>query len=553
MLRPLASLLTLALAFSLAQIPRAHTQRSPAVSTRVHDVSSSKRYGTHFETSDRCIGCHNGMTTSTGEDLSIGVAWRTSMMANAGRDPYWMAGVRREMMDHPAAAAAIQDECSICHMPMMRYEAKLAGGEGSVFAHLPPNRSRLSDRLAEDGVSCTVCHQIAEQGLGSTESFVGGFKIDNKVPVGKRPVYGKYEVDKGRTTIMHSSSNFRPTEGGHIRSSELCATCHTLITRVLDRQGNVIGELPEQVPYQEWVHSAYKQTKSCQACHMPVVDEEVPISSVFGERRQGVSRHTFIGGNFFMQRLLSRHRVDLAVTAEPHEMDAAANRTIAHLQNDAATVSVRGITSSGGRLTVRIAVENLGGHKLPTAYPSRRVWIHVTVRASDGAVVFESGALKPDGAIQGNDNDEDPARFEPHYTEITRPDQTQIYESVMAGADGSLTTGLLTAVRYVKDNRLLPRGFDKRTADKNVAVHGEAEDDVDFLGGGDEIRYVVPVGNAREPFRVEVALWYQPIAYRWAMNLEGYASIETKRFVGYYREAAGGSGVVLARAASVHD
>jgi hypothetical protein len=32
----------------------------------------------------------------------------------------------------------------------------------------------------------------------------------------------------------------------------------------------------------------------------------------------------------------------------------------------------------------------------------------------------------------------------------------QIYEAVMAGPDGAVTTGLLTAVRFVKDNRLLP-------------------------------------------------------------------------------------------------
>ena len=39
-----------------------------------------------------------------------------------------------------------------------------------------------------------------------------------------------------------------------------------------------------------------------------------------------------------------------------------------------------------------VAVENLAGHKLPTAYPSRRVWLHVTVL--DGPdVVFESGAI----------------------------------------------------------------------------------------------------------------------------------------------------------------
>ena len=53
-----------------------------------------------------------------------------------------------------------------------------------------------------------------------------------------------------------------------------------------------------------------------------------------------------------------------------------------------------------------ISIENLGGHKLPTAYPSRRVWLHLTVRDSRGNALFESGALHPDGSIEGNDNDE---------------------------------------------------------------------------------------------------------------------------------------------------
>ena len=118
----------------------------------------------------------------------------------------------------------------------------------------------------------------------------------------------------------------------------------------------------------------------------------------------------------------------------------------------------------------------------------------------------------------------------------------------MVGPDGAVTTGLLTAVRYVKDNRLLPRGFDKTTADKDVAVHGEAEGDADFAGGGDRIRYSVAVGDAQGPFRVEAELWYQPIAYRWAMNLKKYDAMEPKRFVGYYEEMAGGSGVMLAHA-----
>ena len=102
------------------------------------------KYGTHFETSDRCVACHNGLTTATGEDISIGVHWRTSMMANSGRDPYWMASVRRETIDHQNATISIEDECTICHMPMMRYEAKLAARNGEAFAHLPPDPDKLA-------------------------------------------------------------------------------------------------------------------------------------------------------------------------------------------------------------------------------------------------------------------------------------------------------------------------------------------------------------------------------------------------------------------------
>jgi len=47
-----------------------------------------------------------------------------------------------------------------------------------------------------------------------------------------------------------------------------------------------------------------------------------------------------------------------------------------------------------------IAVTNRSGHKLPTSYPSRRVWVHLRVRDdSSGATVFESGGPGADGRI----------------------------------------------------------------------------------------------------------------------------------------------------------
>ena len=114
-----------------------------------------------FSTADQCIACHSNLRDESGADVSIGHAWRATMMANAVRDPYWQAAVRREVMDNPELEAAIEDTCATCHMPMARTSARAQGRLGQVFAHL---RGRDGDPAAEsayarDGVSCTVCHQ----------------------------------------------------------------------------------------------------------------------------------------------------------------------------------------------------------------------------------------------------------------------------------------------------------------------------------------------------------------------------------------------------------
>ena len=204
----------------------------------------------------------------------------------------------------------------------------------------------------------------------------------------------------------------------------------------------------------------------------------------------------------------------------------------------------------GSSATFTVIVENLTGHKLPTGYPSRRAWLHVTARDATGQVLFESGAVAPTGAIAGNANDEDPVRYEPHYDEIRSADQVQIYESVMVDLKGTPTTGLLQGVRYVKDNRLLPRGFDKSTASADVAVHGAATGDADFQSGGDRVRYAIDVSKAQGAVTLEAELRFQTISFRWARNLATYAAAETKRFASYYDSMAQGSSLAIARAAA---
>jgi hypothetical protein len=498
------------------------------------------------------MACHNGLTTPAGEDVSIGVSWRASMMAHSSRDPYWQGAVRREAIDHPEHAAAIEDECSICHMPMTTYPARAAGSLGKVFAQLPIG-GRSTDPLAADGVSCTVCHQITDERLGSPESFTGGYVLNVASPAGPQQMFGPFEVDEGRTHVMRSATGQTPTESLHVQRSELCATCHTLFTQALDPEGRAVGRLPEQVPFLEWQHSAYNTERSCQDCHMPPVAEPTPIASVLGEPREGLSRHTFLGGNFFMLRMLNRYRNDLGVTAPPHELEATATATERQLRADTATLRIVDARRTGSSATFTVVVENLTGHKLPTGYPSRRAWLHVTARDAAGQVLFESGAVAPTGAIAGNANDEDGARYEPHYDEIRSADQVQIYESVMVDLKGTPTTGLLQGARYVKDNRLLPRGFDKSTASADVAVQGAATGDADFQSGGDRVRYAIDVSKGQGPVTLEAELRFQTISFRWARNLGTYAAAETKRFASYYASMAQGSSLAIARAAATID
>jgi hypothetical protein len=269
---------------------------------------------------------------------------------------------------------------------------------------------------------------------------------------------------------------------------------------------------------------------------------------VLGPPRKGLARHTFVGGNFFMLRLLNRYRGELGVAALPHELEAAASRTVQNLQVATAAVSIERAEISDGRLNVDVAVRNLTGHKLPTAYPSRRAWLHLTVRDRSGRRVFESGAIEPSGLIQGNDNDADPLRFEPHYTEIRQGDHVQIYESMMVDSARAVTTGLLRGVRYIKDNRLLPRGFNKATAGADIAVLGAAIQDADFTESGDRTHYAVPVTPADGPFQVDVELRFQVISFRWAQNLKLYDSAETGRFVRFYDSMSSASSEILARA-----
>jgi hypothetical protein len=110
----------------------------------------------------------------------------------------------------------------------------------------------------------------------------------------------------------------------------------------------------------------------------------------------------------------------------------------------------------------------------------------------------------------------------------------------------------LSATHYLKDNRLLPRGFDKNTAPERIAVGAPAKADPDFVGGSDTVAYSVALpAGASGPYTTNVEMLFQSIGFRWAQNLRNYDAPEPKRFVGYYTQAAAQSSKLIARAAAM--
>jgi hypothetical protein len=510
--------------------------------------------GEHFSASGACSGCHTAMFDASAEDVSIDAYWRSTMMANAARDPYWQASVRAEVLANPALQPVIEDKCSTCHMPMARTTLAVGRGVGQVLDEGFVDPQNDVHELAMDGVSCTLCHQIADQLLGEEASFSGGYVIDTAIPVGERPNYGPYQVAPGRAELMQSASGYVPVFGRHLGDAGLCATCHTLYTPFVNAAGEVAGEFPEQMALFEWENSDYGRAGlTCQACHMPLANGAVQISITGGPPQSPFFKHSFVGGNAFMLRIYRTFGEEMGLTASSEHFDATIDRVLERLGSFAASVSVAETSLSASELIAKVQVASATGHKFPTGFPSRRAWIHLRVLDAAGEVVFESGAYEPDGTIAGNDNDADPLAYEPHYVRIGAADQVQIYESIIVDTEGEVTTTLLRGAGYVKDNRLLPQGFDKQAAAPGFAVYGNAAQDEDFDGGGDTVEYVIDVGDAQGPFTVEAELLYQSIGYRWADNLRRHDADEIALFLEYYEGVPNLPEVVSSATAQVID
>lgn len=481
-------------------------------------------YNTLFAGSGECLLCHNTIVDGQGNDISIVNWWKSTMMANASKDPFWRAKVSYETIKNPALQEEIESTCTRCHAPMGNFDAFHNGQTHYSMAEL------YQDPIAKDGVSCTVCHQISNESMGN---FSGNIQFgENHI------IWGPY------TDIfpnpMINNTGYTPAHGSHIKESELCANCHTLLTPTVDLDGQLTGNyFVEQAIYHEWKNSdSYQNQVSCQDCHLPEIDESVVISSMppWLGGQSPFGKHELVGANVFMLKLLKNNIDELGLTADEPDFDATISRTLDKLQISSIHLNMNILDRDNDSLYVELIIENLAGHKIPAGYPSRQVFVQLTALNENGEEIFISGQLDDNQQIIEED-----LPYEPHHTIITQENQVQIYQMVMANVEGDVTTTLLHADHALKDNRLPPIGFStEHPSYDTIQIVGLASEDIDFNAnnaGGDHIYYHIPIQNESGDIEIQARILYQTVNHRWLEEMFDESSNEIDSFHEMYNEA----------------
>jgi hypothetical protein len=474
--------------------------------------------------------------------------------------------------------------------------------------------------LARDGISCTACHRMLvgvgdgpaldepenrcmrqrQQFLNPTNqgfarTFTGSFLVGPP-----DELKGPFEDPKTKP-MDHALGNL-PTYDDSILAAEVCGSCHTVHLPVI-AGADVIGHTYEQTTYPEWAFSAYRtgttpqgtlpsgagaKAQSCQGCHMrredrsgkkfsskiagiqeysnfPEAEHNLGPEDIDLAVREGFARHTLVGLNVFFLKMAQQFPDVLGIrTQDPMMVSTGVDPTLFTEQamleqatHDTAKVTVSDLGTAAGKLTAKVTVDSMTGHKLPSGVGFRRAFLEFRVLDAAGNVIWTSGGTDPAGVIVDQDGDPLPGELwwqddcsglrydppaelphQPHYQKITRQDQAQIYQELVtapgsgpnprcgldAPPEGPFTTSFLSICAHVKDNRILPDGFlplkDRIAISKKLGAGEDMArdsgpkavgDDPDYVTGGkDSLVYEVDLaGLGARPAAVKATLYYQ--------------------------------------------
>jgi hypothetical protein len=211
----------------------------------------------NFENAGRCENCHSGYNQA----VEPGSHWRGSMMAQAARDPLWLACLTVAAQDSIWAIGNpnATDICIRCHSP---------GGwlEG---ASDPTNTSALAGNQLE-GVHCDFCHRVQDplmaQGQPDVPADSGAaVSLADQAAAQTYADLGLLFMFDGTTPFLNAST-FWPTyyAGGFPGYAETGAGQYF----VAASSGPKWGPRPDTAARHQFQYSRYHKSREfCHSCH----------------------------------------------------------------------------------------------------------------------------------------------------------------------------------------------------------------------------------------------------------------------------------------------
>ncbi|MCK5902210.1 MAG: hypothetical protein KAG28_03600 [Cocleimonas sp.] len=345
--------------------------------------------------------------------------WKGSMHSNAFKDPVFQA---LWAMGEKATKGKIRNHCAGCHSPIgtVTNSIKFNPDDGLHGSFSAP-------KIAENGVSCDVCHTITGSNIKDTKVLEHG--------------NSSFEMDPGkvkRATLKDAKSPFHETEySEHHSSSKFCGNCHNIF--------HPENNFPVERTYDEWKYSVYAQNDiQCMDCHMVPVETAIRVADEMkrpkdlknsqiggfaglgGPFRPVVHDHGFVGGNAVVTEVISGKKSGNSAEA------------IKRLQN-VASINLKLSTTKDTLHNLMVRVNNdRAGHHLPTSLTEvRQIWLEVVVTDDNGNELFRSGTKKKDHSL---------------------PKGTVIFNASAVDKNGKHTELPWEIVRFSNVNTIPPKG-----------------------------------------------------------------------------------------------
>ena len=407
------------------------------------------------DVASKCNSCHAGGSDDDSKAFRPWDTWGGTMMANAVRDPLFLAALTVSEQDAPGSGAY----CLRCHTP-----------KGFVRGHATRVGAAL-DADDQQGVDCEACHRSIDASTVQPPVMYDGATIAALAALDlQAPYIGSAPSDWDPRDVRHGpyddadSPAHAAGQAPFTSSSELCGQCHEVLSplrNLLGAAGTDTGfPFPLDNTYTEWLSSDYARgatARSCIDCHMPAARGDALKVSTFPSAmsRANPRTHVFVGGNAWGLEAVKLAAPEIA-TERSGAFEVAAAAVQAMLESAVRIDVMPGEAHEGGTtVDLVVRVTNLSGHKFPTGYADgRRAFLQVELQDAQG------GSL----AVLG--------KYDAASAHIDAASELRVWESIQAehlSGGGHLEWHIAKNDTVVKDTRIPPAGFqsDRRRGDRD--------------------------------------------------------------------------------------